>query len=267
MKIRGLLLDVEGVLVGDKRYRPVPTAIEFVAAARAAGCPLRLVTNNTSDDRQTLHDKLRDAGFDFTLDELHTCTAAAARYLAARDAKSCLVLGNATLQRIFADEGLAVKDDAVVDAVVVGLDTALTYARLQRACEAVLSHGAQLVALHHNRLYVDEAGRPAPSVGAIASAIEYATQSAAAIIGKPSPAYYQQALDEIAVNPRDVLMVSDDPLSDLAGAKTMGMHTAFMLSGKYADEAVLSEINEDQRPDVVAGRLGDLLTRGGVAFA
>ncbi|MCK4342995.1 MAG: HAD-IIA family hydrolase [Phycisphaerae bacterium] len=266
MRIRGLLLDVEGVLVTDKRYQAVESAADFLRQARAAECPLRLITNNTTDDRPTLHEKLTRAGFDFTLEELHTCTFAAVNHLRELNARRCLVLGNAALRRIFAEAGFEVVDEHEVDAVLVGLDTAFTYERLQLACDAVLSHGAALLALHHNRIYVNAAGRPAPSVGPIVAAIEYATQAEAVVIGKPSRDYYQQALDALGVPPRDVLIVSDDPLTDLVGAKRMGLYAAFVLSGKYADEGVLEQIPANERPDLTVPRLGDLLTLGQVTF-
>lgn len=267
MRVRGLLLDVEGVLVADKRYQAVPTAVEFITQARAAGCPLRLITNNTTDDRPTILAKLRSAGFDFALDELYTCTAAAARRLGECAVRRCLVLGNDSLRRIFADAGFAVVDAADVDAVIIGLDTGLTYARLQQACEALVRHGARLLALHHNRLYLDDQGRPAPSVGALAASIEYATRVEAEVIGKPSPAYFQQVLDDLGLPPQDVLVVSDDPLTDLAGAKRLGISAAFVLSGKYPNEHILLQIAEAERPDLTVPRIGDLLRTGQVTFA
>jgi HAD superfamily hydrolase (TIGR01458 family) len=267
MKIRGLLLDVEGVLVGDKRYAAVETAVEFVRSLRAARTPFRLISNNTTDDRATIIEKLARAGFDFVLAELHTCTSAAIARLHSGGARRCLVLGNVSLRRIFLDAGFTVVDDADVDAVVVGLDTALTYQRLQMACEAVVSRRAALLALHHNRLFYNDTGRPAPSVGALAMTIEYATQTEAIVIGKPSPAYFQQALDDLGVRSSDVLVVSDDPYSDLAGAKRMGMHAAFVLSGKYADESVLAQVPAAERPDVTVAQIGDLLTGRAIELA
>lgn len=264
MRIKALLLDIEGVLVADKRYRAVPTAVDFVARARAAGVPLRLISNNTTDPREQLHEKLRGAGFDFALEELHTCTSAAVKHLEKIGARRCLVLANAAIRQLFVDAGLEVVEAPEVDAVVVGLDTELTFARLQMACEATVAHGAKLVALHRNRLYTDAQGRPAPSVGALVAAVTYATQVEPTVIGKPSAAYFRQALDELGVPPGDVLLVSDDPLSDLAGGKQIGVRTAFVLSGKYANERVLASLAGDERPDLVVGRIGDLLDAGGV---
>jgi 4-nitrophenyl phosphatase len=266
MHIKGFLLDVEGTLVVDKRYQPIRGAVAFVGGLRAADLPLRLITNNTTDAKEALLQKLTRAGFAFSSDELHTCTGAAVTHLRTIDATRCLVLGPKALQQVFASEGFAVVDQAEVDAVVVGLDTGLTFERLRLACDAVGGRGASLVALHRNRLFIDSQGRCAPSVGAIVEAIRYATQVEATLIGKPSAMYFQQALDDISLPPEHVLVVSDDPLSDLAGAKRMGMHAAFVLSGKYTDRSIIESVPELERPDLVVETIGDLLTEGTLAI-
>jgi len=262
MRVGGLLLDVEGTLVVDKRYQPVEGAVEFICRLRQARVPLRLITNNTTDSRASMVDKLGRAGFDFTGDELHTCIGAAVSHLKNEGAARCLILGTDTLRGLFADEGFTVVEGSDVDAVVVGLDTDLTYERLSMACDAVGRRGALLVALHRNRLLVDSRGRCSPSVGAIVEAIRYATRVEPIVIGKPSPAYYQQVLNDISLPAESVLVVSDDPLSDLAGAKRMGMRAAFVLSGKYRERSIVDSIPEGERPDLVVDRIGDLLARG-----
>jgi 4-nitrophenyl phosphatase len=261
MKVRGLLLDVEGVLVADKRYLAVPGAVAFIQQVRARGLPLRLITNNTTDDKSTIIDKLIAAGFDFALAELHTCTGAAVNLLRSKQARRCLVLGNDTLREILRAAELEVVEASDVDAVVVGLDEELTYERLRLACDAMARHQAAFIALHRNRVFTDAAGRVAPSVGPTAAAIEYATQVTPVVTGKPSRDYFQQALDDIGVPAPDVLVVSDDPFSDLAGAKRMGMQTAFVLSGKYSDAGVAESIPAAERPDVTVPRIGDLASR------
>jgi ribonucleotide monophosphatase NagD (HAD superfamily) len=82
------------------------------------------------------------------------------------------------------------------------------------------------------------------------------------VIGKPSREYFQQALNDLGVEPAEVLVVSDDPFSDLAGAKRMGMRGAFVLSGKYRDASVVDAIPEAERPDVIVPRIGDLVEGG-----
>jgi HAD superfamily hydrolase (TIGR01458 family) len=262
MRVEGFLLDVEGTLVLSKRYQPTEGAVEFIRRLREAGVPFRLITNNTTESKASLVEKLGRGGFDFTIDEMHTCTGAAISLLKREAATRCLIVGGETLRRLFAAQGLTVADDSDVDAVVVGLDTDLTYERLSLACDAVSRRGALLVALHRNRLLVDPRGRSAPSVGAIVEAIRYATQVEPIVIGKPSPTYYQQALDDISVPKELVLVVSDDPFSDLAGAKRMGMRAVLVLCGKYRERSVVDSIPEGERPDLIVETLGDLPAAG-----
>lgn len=265
MPVKGFLLDVEGTLVADKRYLAIGGAVEFVRAVRESGRPLRVITNNTTDTKASLHAKLTRAGFDFAIGELHTCIGAAAEHLRGLGVARCLVLGVGTLRDMFAEEGFTVVQASDVGAVVVGLDTDFSYDRLQLACDAIHKRGAALIALHRNRLFIDEEGRSSPSVGAIAEAIAYATQVEPTVIGKPSPAYFRQALKDLALPPESVLVVSDDPLTDLAGAKRMGMKTAFVLTGKYRDRSVIESVPVSERPDLVVHSVGELLRRDGLA--
>ncbi len=258
-RAKGLLLDVEGVLVGDKRYRAVEGAVGFIGTIRGRGMPLRLITNNTTDSKPSLVAKLARAGFDFTPDEVHTCTGVAVTRLRSLGAKRCLVLGSAELAGIFADAGFEISEDSRVDALVVGLDLELTYERLRLACDAVGRHGAAFLALHRNRTLPDALGRVSPSVGPIVEAVRYATLVEPMVVGKPDPAYFQTALAELGLPPQAVLVVSDDPFSDLAGAKRLGMLTALVLSGKYRDAGIVDQIDPAERPDLIRPSIGDLL--------
>ncbi|HNQ24561.1 MAG TPA: HAD-IIA family hydrolase [Phycisphaerae bacterium] len=260
--VRGLLLDVEGVLVGDKRYRAVPGAVDFMRRVRAAGLPVSIITNNTTDTKAVLVERLRREGLDFTLAEAHTCIGSAIHRLRTLGARRCLVLGTLELRQMFLTAGFEVMNESAVDAVIVGLDTELTYERLRLACDAVGRRRAAFLALHRNRVYTDAFGRLAPSVGAIVEAIVFATEVEPTVIGKPSREYFQQALNSLGVEAGDVLMVSDDPLTDLVGAKQMGMQTAFVLSGKYKEPKVLEHLPPEQRPDHTAAGVADLLAGG-----
>jgi 4-nitrophenyl phosphatase len=257
-RIEGFLLDVEGTLVSGKRYEPIDDAVTFVRRLREAGLPLRLITNNTTDSKTSLVEKLADAGFDFRIEEVHTCIGAAIQYLRTIGATRCLILGTEALRGMFVDEGFSATPESDADAVVVGLDTELTYEHLRVACDAVVRHGAKLIALHRNRLLIDAQGRSAPSVGAIVEAIRYATRVEPVLIGKPSPTYFRQALEDIGLPPEAVMVVSDDPFSDLAGAKRLRMQAALVLSGKYRDKSIIESIPGPQRPDLTVDAIGDL---------
>jgi ribonucleotide monophosphatase NagD (HAD superfamily) len=55
-------------------------------------------------------------------------------------------------------------------------------------------------------------------------------------------------------------MISDDPLSDLLGAKKMGMKTAFVLSGKYKNQEILDQLDKEFHPDYVVDNITQIET-------
>ena len=116
--------------------------------------------------------------------------------------------------------------------------------------------GARLVGMHETTLYAKNAKRY-PGVGAILKMLEFATSASYAVVGKPSIAFYNEALrrlkaqDESAVF-GDITIISDDVKGDLGGAKALGMKTVFVLSGKYqsADE-IVPLLKPEEKPDQV----------------
>ena len=68
---------------------------------------------------------------------------------------------------------------------------------------------------------------------------------------KPNPEIYREAISKFGVEAENCFMISDDPLSDLAGAKKLGMKTVFVTSGKYKDREVLKSLNGKSQPDWV----------------
>ena len=68
MAIKGVLLDIAGVLYDGDTV--IPGAIDGLRALRAAGLPLRLVTNTSRRPKRVLLEHLRRLGFDVANDEV-----------------------------------------------------------------------------------------------------------------------------------------------------------------------------------------------------
>jgi len=256
--IRHVFLDLEGTLIKDKAYQPIQGAVGWFNRQREGGLGTLVVSNNTTHAPREIEHRLREVGFGIGEGEVLTCVGVGVEMLRAWGVKACLVVGEDSLAQILAAQGFTVDGEGRVDAVVVGLDRRLTYARLSQAVEALLRFKIPLLALHYNRLYLDVDGARGPSVGAIVRSLEYACGVEAEVAGKPSEAYYENALRRASARAGEVLFVSDDPLSDLVGAKRVGMRTAFVLSGKYPSEDVLGSIESGMRPDLVVSSVVDI---------
>ncbi|KPK74643.1 MAG: hypothetical protein AMJ89_05755 [candidate division Zixibacteria bacterium SM23_73] len=245
------LIDIEGTIVKDKSFAPINGAIGWINSLESKGHRFVLVSNNTTHRPIDLLGLLRSVGFHLEEENLVTCVGAALNWLKSKKIKSCFVIGSAGLKAFLNENEIGTKEDEKTEAVLVGLDTSLDYQKLKIAVNALVKNNAYLLALHENRLYKDEKGELSPSVGAVVKALEYCCQKRAMVFGKPNPAFFREILRKLGAKPDECIMISDDPLSDLMGAKKLGMKTVFVTSGKYKDEEILKSLNKKFQPDFV----------------
>ena len=241
----------------------LPGAAEAVERLRSAGHRLRFVTNNSTQTRSTLAAELRRLGVELDDEEVQTTPRAAARALAGR---RVLAL---TLPAIVEElEGVEIVGEGA-DAVLMGgadegpeTNRVFSYMNLAHAF-AELSDGADLFCLHKNRWWQTQQG-PMLDGGAFVAALEYACELEATVLGKPSPAYFEAALEELDADPELAWMVGDDVEADVAGAQRLGLHTVLVRTGKFRPDAVEAS---GTLPDAILNGIGDLpgwLEREGV---
>jgi HAD superfamily hydrolase (TIGR01458 family) len=249
--VRGALLDVDGVL--HVSLDPIPGAAEALRALDRAGVACRLLTNTTTASRATLGQRLRDIGLPVGDEMLFTAPVATAEFIARRrPGARCYLIAKGDVAEDFAAAGLTVLPDdaAEADAVVVGgAEGRLTYERLNRAYRLLLA-GAELVAMHRNRAWRTAEGMQLDS-GPFVTALEEAAGVRAEVVGKPTLAFFREALRDLGVPPRQVVMVGDDAVNDLRPARRLGLRTALVRTGKAVAEADAAEA--DVVLDSVAG--------------
>jgi HAD superfamily hydrolase (TIGR01458 family) len=146
------------------------------------------------------------------------------------------------------------------DAVLVGgCDESLepnqvfSYMNLARAF-AELDAGAELFCLHKNRWWQTSRG-PLLDSGAFVAGLEYAAGVEATILGKPSPAFFGAALDALDAEAEYTWMVGDDLDADIAGAKSCGLKTILVRTGKFREDALDDAL---VKPDAVVDSIGDV---------
>jgi HAD superfamily hydrolase (TIGR01458 family) len=224
--LRGVLLDLAGVLYeGDNA---LPGAADAVARLRDAGLPLRFVTNTTRSTKRMVLERLATLGFRLEEGELFTPAQAARAWLAENDCSPELLV-HPNLVEEFA--GLPERPHR---AVVIGdAGDAFTYRNLNHAFRELVG-GAHLVALAKNRTFKDADGELSLDTGAFVTALEYASQRTAVVVGKPAPAFFAAALASMDCSPVHAVMVGDDAEADVAGALRAGLGAALLVrTGKY----------------------------------
>jgi phospholysine phosphohistidine inorganic pyrophosphate phosphatase len=247
--VDGLLIDIDGVLIRGNEV--IPGAVEAIESLRARQIPFRFVTNTTIYCRHSLLERVVALGIPIAEGELFTATYAAARYLAAQNARSYypLLLPDAQLE--FA--GLEVDEEAPEFVVVGDMGASFTFPRLNRAFRAVLN-GAQLVALHKKRSWRTEDGLYLDA-GPFVVALEYAAEVNAMVLGKPSQAYFQMVLDDMGLTPDRVAVIGDDIEIDVRGAQLMGMQGWLVKSGRFRKE----DLGRGIWPDHLLNNIAELV--------
>lgn len=226
--IRGVLLDVDGVLVNY--WQPLPGAADAISGLRDRGIPFRLVTNTTQYDHTTLAGMLREGGLDVRDDEVMTATMATASYLKTNHAGArCYLLATGEARR---DLSGIVEVDSDAEVVIMGdAEEGFTFSRLNAAFRMIMD-GATLIAMHRGLFWMTDEG-PSLDVGAFVAGLEAAARVKAVVTGKPSPAFFEAGLGSLGLSAAEVLMVGDDVYSDVNAATELGLVGALVRTGKF----------------------------------
>ena len=238
-----ILLDVDGVL--HVSGAPIAGATAAVRRLRDAGHRLRFVTNSTTKSRAQLTEQLQEMGFDIEEDDIQTTGAVAAKALAG---KRVLAM---TMPGLLDDlDGLQLVG-MNVDAVLIGgadeseeVGRIYSYLNLNRAF-LELEAGADLYCLHKNKWW-QVADGPRLDTGVFVAGLEYAADTEATVLGKPSAAYFGAAVEALDAEPAITWMVGDDLEGDIGGGQRHGLRPILVRPGKVRpDDVERSSVQPD----------------------
>lgn len=228
MSVRGLLLDVDGVLTSDGHA--LPGAIEAVRALRSRPIPFRLLTNSTVRSRRQLAERLLQRGFAIDADAILTPALAARARLERAGFPEVAFYGVPDLLEDL--DGVRTTDSPGAPIVLLGdLGERFTYALLQEIFGRLLA-GAELWALHRSAFWF-HGGVIRLDLGAFVAALEFASGRPATVLGKPSPEAFLEGARQLGLEPSAVAMVGDDPSSDVAAARAAGLLGIQVRTGKW----------------------------------
>src|SRR6266568_2909940 len=248
--IRGILLDIDGVL--HVSMQPIAGAAETLHWLDQQGYRTCFVTNTTTASRATLVEQLAAIGLSLSEQQLITAPVATANYIRQHyPGKRCWVLTKGDTLADFAGIELVESDADIV--VIGGAEELLTYEAMNHAFR-MLMNGADLLAMHTNLYWRVSDGLRLDS-GPFVYALELATGKHAKVLGKPDPAFFEQALLSIGVAANEAMMVGDDIENDIAGAQRAGLHAVLVCTGKHnADSPLLERVH----PDAILASVVDL---------
>lgn len=261
--VRAFLLDLDGVIVLAGAI--IPGAADAVAALGRRRIPYRIVTNTSAVSRTTLSRWSAKLGAPIRAERFESALSASAAWTARTFPDQPLyVLASDDAKTEFDGQRLMTHEEAGANgataaAVVIGdSPEEATFDNLNRAFRLILG-GATLVGMHRNPWWLTPEG-PTLDSGSFVVGLEFAAETRARVIGKPSPAFYAQAVRDLRKEAGhdlargDIAMVGDDVRTDVRAAQRSGLRGILVLSGKHGEADVESAARErgGRRPDAIA---------------
>jgi HAD superfamily hydrolase (TIGR01450 family) len=252
--LRAFIFDLDGCVYTGRTL--VPGVAELLAGLRASGRRLLFLTNNSRQDGVELAAKLAGLGITADPGEVLSAAEATGSYVAGRFGPSrLLAVGSATLLRGLTEAGHTLVSGDSPEAprvVVMGHDGDFTYDKLARLARAV-ARGAAFVAVNRDPRLPLEGGDFLPGCGALAEAVAAASGVSPEIVGKPRPYLFRAAVQRLRIEPAQAVMIGDDLLADMHGARGVGLRTIWLAPRGAEAELV--------RPDLTIQHFAELTAR------
>ncbi|MBN2733872.1 MAG: TIGR01458 family HAD-type hydrolase [Methanomicrobiaceae archaeon] len=227
--ISGILLDLDGVLY--MKGKAIRGALDALNSISDAKIPFRCLSNTTRKSSATISENLLNYGFSIPKEHIITPAVAVSEILNKKGVTNCFFLITGDVISDFTSADL-IADEENPEAVIIGdAGDNFNYKKINQAFR-ILNKGALFYALEKDKYWMDNDGLSL-SAGPFVKGLEYATDREALLVGKPSVSFFQAALLSLGKNPEETLMVGDDIITDIEGAKNCGMRGALVKTGKF----------------------------------
>ena len=229
--VKGLLIDLEGVLYSDNKL--IPGSIEVIKELRKNNLKLRFLTNTTTTPRNLIFNKLQDFGFNIKEEEIFTPIIATKNYLRDNRVKKIALVTNVEIIEEFNDYEIAQKNPEVV--IMGDIYKNFKWEILDRIFKLVYLENSALIALHQNK-YSMRDGKISLDLGPFVKAIEYSSGKKSILMGKPEKNFFDLAVKDLELIKDNILMIGDDITSDIEGSINANLKAIQVKTGKFQEK-------------------------------
>jgi len=257
-QIRHVALDMDGTIYSGGTLfdftRP------FLAQLTELGIGYTFLTNNSSKSVKDYVALLHAMGIAATADQIYTSTNATIEFLRETmpAVRRLFVLGTTSMRAEISAAGFTLTAEGAddePDAVLVGFDTELSFARLCRAAWWI-KQGKPFLASHPDRVCPTDEPTVWVDCGAICAALKEATgRGPDAVLGKPSPRMLRGLRQKFDLRPEHLAMVGDRLYTDIVMARQAGTLGVLVLTGEATKEEAA---RHSPPPDLVVADLAAL---------
>lgn len=248
MDIKAIFFDLDGTLYFNGQA--IEGAIETVNNLRNKGYICRFLTNTDSKPPIEILEKLMVMGFNISIDEIYTPVTASVKFLEDREDIKIYPLVS---DKIIDNYNKFKIDESSVDYVIIGdCREKVSYEELNKVFK-LIDDNTQILALQKGKFFYDERGKNIDT-GAFVAMMEYSTGKTARVLGKPSESFFKILLDDLELNPEQVLIVGDDITTDIVGANSIRAKSELVRTGKFKDQKDIKVAS----PDVIIDSVSNL---------
>ncbi len=253
-------IDVQGTLIEDNSKKPIRGAVAFINHLNTSNIPYMVITNSTKYSSDVFLTYLNSIGLAIPKEHYLDPLMVLEHHINPKD--TIAAYGSQSFLDVLTSMGYTL-DYVRPTVVLIAIKEDFNADEYAQMIEFILT-GARLIGMHETSLYVKNHKRY-PGVGAILKMLECATSCKYTVVGKPSKAFFDEALTQIGkqyegVRFEDITIISDDMSGDLIGAQALGMKGVFVLSGKYRNaEEILPQLDAKEQPSAVYSDMQEVL--------
>lgn len=232
---KGYMIDLDGTMyLGNKK---IDAAGPFIQRLRDKQKQLIFLTNNSMNEPHDVSSKLNRLGVEAYDDEILTSSLVLIHYLKENEITRVFAIGRGGVHQALDTSSIQLVDyDDNPQAVVVGLDTEVTYADLNKANLAIRK-GALFISTNPDASLPTENGK-IPGSGALAAFLETATGQKPVYMGKPSSQMMNTAVQRMGLQKEELIMVGDNYHTDILAGINNGIDSLMVFTGLSSKESL-----------------------------
>jgi Predicted sugar phosphatases of the HAD superfamily len=259
------IIEVEGTIwSGNNKLEEAFKTLDYL---KKNGKQIYFLSNQTNTTREDIHEKLKNFGFEASIDNIYNCALLSSKYIKKHhpQVKRLYVIGEKGIIEEVRNEGFIVVSSQdqnnlkvsteeefqnmpteEVDAVLSSFDMTYNYYKLAYA-SICLDKGALFFAAN-DESYVKVGSRNLPGTGAVTSSLEKVTNKEATVIGPPNGYGIKLITSSHAIDEKKCLLITDDIKAGVLFGKNSGLDTCLVMTGRTNQEVFAKEAN---KPDSI----------------
>lgn len=259
MKLRSLLMqkkffliDIEGVLIDHiESNRVFQDAQHFLDFLRRNKRKFVLLTNTARKSTNFIFQKLRVSGLDIDLNSIINPTIVAIKGVLLKNFRPpiriFIISEGGHIEDIARFTDIIISYNEPIDAVLLGADREITYAKLNYAFNLILKKKPLIVLggdmYARAKMYDKELFFLAE--GAFAKLLELSTGVKGIYTGKPESIIFETAVEALNAVKEHTIMIGDSIKTDIIGALKFGLDAIFVnRQGKKLDRKTIKSLKE-----------------------